>query len=240
MIELGQLEANITLHCNKRCVSCSHAAPWHKPYLMDAETLWGDLVLLRPFVRCRLFALLGGEPLLHPNIVEMIKTVRNSMISHEVGVTTNGLLLPRMPLEFWRTIHVIQISFYPNVDKKGILEFTEAKQKEYGFSLYYRDYTTFKRQNGRCTRAQCNVRCPTVHEGKFYLCPQSLTFPGRFMGLPEDIDGLTLSGLTEGKLREFLDRPPEMNACRICGGESSEAPWAEASSEDEWRKLSGL
>ena len=58
--------------------------------------------------------LLGGEPLLHPDLLSVIDAVRRSGVCDSISLTTNGLLLPRMTAEFWSAIDVVEVSLYPN------------------------------------------------------------------------------------------------------------------------------
>lgn len=239
MIELSQLEANVVLHCNKRCVNCSHAAPWHKPYYMTLEVFAHDLALLMDKLHAKTFLLMGGEPTLHPALPDLLWAGRMSHIADEVGVNTNGVGMGDLPESFWAALQVMRLSIYPDADK-DVLDLPIAKAKEYGFKFHHHYYTEFKHQGGSFTRHHCQTRCPAFHEGKFYMCPQSLTFPGRFMGLPDDIDGFPLDDCTEESLRCFIEHTPEMRTCAICCGDQFFAPWKQASSEEEWRQLSGL
>jgi molybdenum cofactor biosynthesis enzyme MoaA len=61
---------------------------------------------------------MGGEPLLHPNLTELLKTARNYFDKKTViAIITNGILLPKQSGCFWQSCaeHDIQIyiSKYP-------------------------------------------------------------------------------------------------------------------------------
>lgn len=82
----------ITAHCNLRCQGCKYGRdfmPGSQLPLQTVRELLEDAAAAKvPAVR-----LYGGEPLLHPDVVEMVK------ISNELGVgcymTTNALILDR-------------------------------------------------------------------------------------------------------------------------------------------------
>lgn len=202
---------------------------------MPPETLEDDLASLKPFVRFHKVQLVGGEPTLHKEIVQMIRVAKESGIAREVSVITNGKLLPRMPEEFWQAIDILQVSVYPILDR-SVLAYARGKCAEYGKPYYDREFTEFHKQfrtepNDGAHFATCHWRedCYTVHDGHFALCPQSLFFPKNFMGLDQFVDCLPLDGLTEEKFTAFLNRKEPLNACRICmANEMKSKPWAEA------------
>ena len=52
-----------------------------------------DLAVARDVLRPRYFKLVGGEPLLHPRLPELLDVARASGIAEVYSVTTNGVLL---------------------------------------------------------------------------------------------------------------------------------------------------
>lgn len=80
----------LTQRCNLRCVYCS--SPERRvPELSSAE--WLRVVDELAALGCRRVALLGGEPLLHEGVGEIIARVRQHRMS--CVLTSNGLLVPR-------------------------------------------------------------------------------------------------------------------------------------------------
>lgn len=244
MIALGHLDWNIAESCNLSCVSCSHASPVASPAFLTLPQIERDLLSLKPVVSFQSCQLVGGEPLLHKDIVEIMRLMKRIRIDVSTVVITNGTLLPRMPEEFWREVEYLSISVYP-VLKADCLALAREKQKQYGFGLGARVFTEFHRQfrkepNDGAHFHTCHWRrdCWTAHDGYFYLCPQSAFFPKRFMGLEPEIDGLPLAALTEARLLAFMNRPEPLNACRICmANEMNPAAWRE-SPRREWLEVS--
>jgi hypothetical protein len=232
---VGHIDWNIAESCNMSCTSCSHAAPVAERSFLSVEQIERDLLALKPILRCHSNQLVGGEPLLNPNIVEIMRLMKRVRMDLGTVVITNGTLLPRMPEEFWQEMEYLSISVYP-VLKPECLELAREKQKQYGFGLGERVFTEFHRQfrkepNDGSHFATCHWKsdCYTVHDGAFYLCPQSVFFPHRFMGLEKGVDGLPLAGITEDKLNAFLHRTEPLIACRICmANEMKPAPWQES------------
>jgi GTP 3',8-cyclase len=249
MIRLGHLDLNICTHCNNRCVACSHASPFTKAYHMKPAVLERDLEAIKPFLSFARLQLVGGEPLLHPNITDMLYVARCSGVGDQVMVITNGKLLPRMPDKFWELLGILQISVYPGLDP-AILDLAYAKGKELGFGVAHTVFTDFYLQfskeptDGQESFKNCiwKADCYTLHEGRFFLCPQSAFFPHQFQHLEAGVDGLPIVDcLTEGILSDFLQRETPFNACKICcGGHGQTVPWQEPKTKEEWLKLSTL
>lgn len=247
MKTLGHLDVNVVNHCNYRCASCSHAAPVNAVKSMTPEELAHDLARLKEVVRFHRIQMVGGEPTLHKNLPEMMRVSRVSGIAREVMVITNGSRLKVMPDEFWRELDILQLSIYPRLEA-DVPAFAEAKCKEFGKVFYSTVYTDFHQQfravpNDGAHFRTCHWKsdCYTVHDGHFFLCPQSTFFPKGFMGLPENIDGLCLENITQEKFDAFLNRTEPLNACRICcANEMKQEPWREAKGREEWVKASTL
>lgn len=246
MINLPHLDVNCATGCNFSCVSCSHAAPANKSWMMPPEVLREDLAKLSTVVRFHRIQMVGGEPTLNRQLPELMRVARESGIANEVMVITNGSLLKKMPEEFWQEFDTLQLSIYPTLEA-GISEFAQAKCREFGKPFYSTVFTEFHQQFRRVPNKgehfkTCHWKsdCYTVHRGAFYLCPQSAFFPENFMGLPAGVDGLPLEGITEEKLTVFLNRSEPLNACRICmANEMKSKPWAEAK-RSEWLEKSTL
>lgn len=246
MIDLGHLDINVVLHCNKRCVSCSHASPFARPFFMKVEDMVADLDALKPLAHFEMVTLVGGEPLLHPQLIAFMKAAAESGICDKVCVITNGILLPKMPDEFWKELQVLRLSIYGGLDP-AIKPMAEQRGIDDGFEFQPYEYPEFFKQlkavpdDGVESFKSCEWKsnCYTAHLGRFYLCPQSAFFPNRFMD-HESKDGLPLAGLTEEALSSYLNRVEPFEACKICcASKKAAAPWRESNRKD-WVALSTL
>ena len=213
---------------------------------MEPAQLEKDLAVLNKFMRVQQFYCLGGEPLLHPKILEMLDVGRKSGIAKENCILTNGQRLDQMPEEFWTKLDVVRISVYPNLDRK-IIALAEEKKKQYGFFLGFDYIDVFWKQFAVSPTGETFKGCPwkgacwTVHDGHFYLCPQSAFWTDQFMGLPQNIDGLPLDdSLTEEKLIAYANRTEPYKACRMCHSYKERVTWKEASTLEQWIKESTL
>jgi len=244
MVSAYAIEFNITRHCNNSCAHCNHGSPVAPVYFMNPETLRRDLAAIEPFIRVGVLSLQGGEPLLHKGIERMLEILDQSKIGKPT-ILTNGLLLDRVPISFWETMGRLGanlwISQYANLPQRN-LDLASAKAKEHNFPIRICPWGHFTRifapqPNPDATYARCTWRrCLTIHEGWFYVCPQSAFFPGQFMGLDEHTDGLKLEGLTEKQFADFLARTTAPVTCSICIGATGEiVPWHQTFGEVEWK-----
>lgn len=211
---------------------------------MEPDAAWRDLNALSLHAHFQMICLVGGEPTLHPKLLEFLLIARESGIADQVVVVTNGSRLKQMPPAFWKSIDVLRYSMYGKRDM-DVLPFAEHQCAESGVELQAWEYPEFFKQfkatpdDGVESFKNCAWKsdCFTVHEGAFYLCPQSAFFPSRILG-KNSTAGLPLLGMTEEKLNNFLNRSAPFAACKICcAGDKIPAPWKEASVV-EWKQES--
>lgn len=241
------LEVNAARSCNYFCAGCNHSSPFAGKNYYDLDQLAQDLDILRRYLKVKLFFAQGGEPLLHPNIIRVIELVAESGMG-QPGILTNGELLPRQPEAFWeclaRTKSQLRISVYPDLDRETV-KMAAERCAEHGIEFIPREVASFSKpffvNDGSSYHGCIWNRCLTLHNGWFYLCPQSAFYPAQHMGLDEHTDGIPLEGLTEAKLAEFLNRDKPLESCRICAGHrGEEIPWHQVRNKHQWMSESGL
>jgi len=230
-IQARKLEIGVAEHCNLSCRSCSHLSPMLKKHLVDADQLVGQLELLARHYQPGYIRLLGGEPLLHPDLVGIVDAVRRSGISNVVWVVTNGVRLPRMSEEFWQAVDRVECNMYPGGElspdeQSACQERAEAA----GTKLRFKAYEEFREaysEPGTDDRGlveeifeTCQIvhhlRCHTLAHGRFYRCPQSY-----YMGhlIP------AVAGAAE-RDSVLIDGSPDLGARLLALLESREPPAA--------------
>ena len=98
MIELPALEYHLAHGCNLSCQQCSHysnfrlagAMPSPKAARSEYES-WNQRILPKRF------ALLGGEPLLNPNLIAHLHLARECWPHSNLMLVTNGFFFDRHP-----------------------------------------------------------------------------------------------------------------------------------------------
>ena len=106
-------EINIVEHCNLRCRACTHLSPVLPKHFVDPGALCADLTALARSYHADVLKILGGEPLLHPNLPDVMRAARESQVADKLEIWTNGLLLPRMERVVWEMVDGVRISLYP-------------------------------------------------------------------------------------------------------------------------------
>ena len=137
------LDIHVADHCNLRCAGCLHFAPLAEERFLDLEEYDRELEMLaairgfKGYFNC--ICLMGGEPLLHPQVAEVVRITRSRLGNESIMLSTNGLLLKRMTDAFWETLVecdvALNISPYPiSVDYHGLVELARAKGVSASFS----------------------------------------------------------------------------------------------------------
>lgn len=252
MLYIPRCEINVVRHCNNRCAYCNHGSPLAEPYFMDPETLRRDLATLAPILHIGFLCLQGGEPLLHPRIMDMMDVVQHAGIADQLGFLSNGKLLHRMPEEFFQKCGQMKlgdkklefrVSVYANLDVRTLEEPTR-KANQYGFEIRPGETNIFWKlffeqpDGGAGVWNVCPCKeCFTIHEGYFFHCPLAAFFPAQFWNIPAQIDGLPLAGVTEQSLAAFLARREPLASCAHCAGaNNSRNGWHEVNSREQWMK----
>jgi len=134
------IEYHLVDSCNLRCAGCTHySSLLDKLTYPTLEEIIDDLTLLKNKVGDNLttLRLLGGEPLLHPQICECLTKIRNIFPITHIVIVTNGILLKKMSEDFYnicRSSHIeIDITDYKIFDISTIIN----KLKEFGIKQKY-------------------------------------------------------------------------------------------------------
>lgn len=229
---LPYLEFHIADHCNLNCKACTHYAGLvREPHFPNLQKFTQDFEQLHKFIddisRIRI---LGGEPLLNPEINAYIELTRRLYPRAVIFVVTNALLLPKMPDEFFDTLRrcnvAIHISFYPPLLSKAsaIVELLNSKRVLYESDSLIRSFrmpqTLRPHNDAQGMFLQCNsAHCHNLYDGKMVVCPESFTtkYFNEYYNENLPLDGaldLYETGLTTEKLKRHLLTPFER--CRYC------------------------
>lgn len=71
-----QFNIDIVNHCNLNCIGCGHFSPLATEYFLPVEEFKKDCERLNYLTNGDIerMEIMGGEPLLHPSIIEIIKS----------------------------------------------------------------------------------------------------------------------------------------------------------------------
>ncbi len=227
-------------HCNLRCAHCSHLSPYVPRRLPAAKSFAADLQQLATVIRARTIVLLGGEPLLNPELPAMARLARESGIARTVTVTTNGLLLPTVTDDLWRYVDVVRVSLYPQTPpSEAVLEAAAAQARTHRVRLIVEQVREFRTAAvtsphpmdlwTRIIYSTCGVahrqHCHMFSDGWLYKCSMPVNLPGYLDRLGLDgytpsADGVDLHapGDLLARVREYLFARQPLEACRYCLG----------------------
>jgi hypothetical protein len=245
LIQIYCLDIHVADHCNLRCKACAHFSSLVSKDINYEDSLIKKSLrhLHRIVPNIHIIALLGGEPLLHPEINTIIGNVRKFYPYAVICLTTNGILLAEMPPDFFHTIKdnniILKISLYPPMQKNIDRLLKLLKSKEIVF--YLNRYDSFERR--------LMPKPIFEKERMFAKCGHNMALRGSRLGwcvmalftdyynkrfgagkLPED-PGVDIFAHENGRsLLDALHRPLEL--CAHCvsrdTGQMFFEPWAQA------------
>lgn len=241
-IQTRSLEVHIVDHCNLRCWGCCSLSPISEKDFYDPESMGKQLKLVGQAVAPSRLKLVGGEPLLHPDIIRCLTIAKEANVAPSLSVTSNGFLLPRMKDEFWRLVDHMTISLYPDPPlPDSIIETIKEKAQEHEVELNWKKQDEFVGMDrddlnagGVETQAiyeTCWLRrsCHLIANDRFYTCtrPSHVHSVSGLEDSPYLEDGIPLSNdpnLGE-KILDYLVGKTPLETCRMClGGDAPSQP----------------
>ena len=230
-------EVHLAEHCNLNCCGCDHFSPLAEPELTDIEEFTKDISRMGDIFshECREIHLLGGEPLLHPEINTFMKITRDKFSKGRILIVTNGLLLLSKADDFWQSCHdnniTVAVTRYPiKLDIDAIRKKAEAFDVEFEYYIGLENKISFRKEPLDLTGSQNPERsfafcergnnCNFLRHGRLYNC----TFTGNVHHFNKkfgtniaitDYDYIDIySDIDKDTILERLCKP--VPACRYC------------------------
>jgi sulfatase maturation enzyme AslB (radical SAM superfamily) len=246
-------------HCNLNCAYCDHFSPLAEKEFLDIKLFENDLERFSHLTNKKLgqIHLMGGEPLLHPQVAEFMDLTRKYFDTvTRIVLITNGILLHKQPKEFWESAKnngvIITISPYP-------IKIATEKIRE--LSVKYSVGIIYDRFLGGLPKSMCNHKmdingkgdigenflrcssknnCLALKKGKLYPCsrvPHSEHFYRKFGYLKKcENDSIDIyKAKNERELSEFVSKP--IPFCKFCNVAEAEygLEWKQSKKEiSEW------
>lgn len=239
---IDRIEYSITDQCNLNCAYCCHYAPIAKKYFVSLMQFKYDINRLSYLTQkgktFGTLGILGGEPLLHPDFIEICAIAREKLPYSRIRVTTNGLLLQKLSkpdLCILRRFDIeILISKYRAKDE-FLFEEMDNLLTEYGivhkfcnnnelveFSKFALDITG--QQDVEVSRKYCDLwqgyyTCHELRDGYLYPCSQIArvdTLNEKFdLQLPDKLlSAIDIHKSTLSEIVQFLNKP--VIHCKYC------------------------
>lgn len=254
-----QFETNIVNHCNLNCKSCDHLSPLADKWFADVPTFQKDMERMAEIFggQARYIRLVGGEPLLHPELPSLFRITRSCFPDASVELWTNAVILMEMDESFWLACKqydiLINVTKYPiALDYDGISEAAEKRSVRLKFfgdgeTVCSFNNNSFDLLGQRDTRSSF-LLCPNANRhitlaqgGLLYPCDKipHIYILNHYFDTTlkiSDRDYINIySNITAEDVFRFLARPVPF--CRYCNIEErmKESSWTRSEKNiDEW------
>ena len=240
-LNLRYAEVVLTTACTLRCKGCSALIPLYPSTSIqhvDFDRIMGAIQRLANSVDfIHHLRLLGGEPLLYPNLYDVLCLIKDEKKIHKADVVTNGTLLIRdvRVLDILKDEKFyVKISDYGDYSNKKDKLIQQLKENDIRFVVYHLDYwknygdvtvKDCKKYELREKFLYCNElasRCKSVLYGKLYQCPRSAhgTELGLIPKISKDYVDLLDETISDKRLKKriftFMYKTPYTEACKYC------------------------
>ena len=234
--KLLRFQIHVVEHCNLHCKGCYHFSPLAKEVYLDIEEYKKDIIQLSTLFGNKMdrIMLLGGEPLLHPEIEKFFEVTRNSFTEGEIRILTNGILLLKQPKSFYEALIKYKVDLW--VTKYPIqFDYNKAEEvaKLNGVKLHYFNQEPvktlgwqpldfdgnfdYKENFDNCYRAWL---CAALKHGKLFSCfvPAEVGTLCDYFGIQNPVcedDYVDIYKVkTAEEVLKKMKKP--MNFCRYC------------------------
>lgn len=253
---LNYLEINLVDNCNLNCKGCAHFSNICDKKYVKAEQFEEDLKKVTNIFNLYNFRLLGGEPLLHPNLNEIIEIARRYLPSSRIVIVTNGLLLDKLSHELLKSMSenniILTISLYKPTYKKlnAILEVLNKYNIKYLINddifreiqpvqSFHTRLSETKSENDFSANKSCSGRfCRFIRDGKLSKCYLPLLIEvlnkkyGKKFELT-DKDYIVLDDIENGW--DAIDKlNGDIPFCQYCRDELYEFKWESSHINDDF------
>ena len=181
--QLFYLEVHAADHCNLNCKGCMHFSSLVKGKVFpDFNRLSADVHQLRKVIKhIDIIRILGGEPLLNPELDRYIVLLRKVYPYANINIVTNGILIEKMSESLCETIRNnkihVHVSLYPPVkNKKDKIE-TFLKENSITFQVsecintFTSTYQPEPFADKSLAKEKCEIFCNNLRDGKISCCP---------------------------------------------------------------------
>lgn len=185
---LERFSVHLVEHCNLNCKGCNNFSPLAEKKFANLESYENDIKRIAELTNKKLkrINLIGGEPLLHPNLIEFLRVSREHLPNTRLIILTNGILLPTLGEDFWNACNkyniAIEVTKYPiKVDFDKIEEIAKRYDVEYGYfcntgtvtktsNSYPIDVNGKQDMVSSFKSCECANNCIFLKDGRLYTC----------------------------------------------------------------------
>jgi organic radical activating enzyme len=149
---LAYFAVHIVEHCNLKCQFCDHFAPLAEEEFANIKVFERDFARLSELLDAEVdrIGLMGGEPLLHLQLIDFLYVARKYFPKTKLQLVTNGILLLKQTEDFWKAcrnndIIIVNTKYPLKLDFDRIKEV--AKKHDVRFEHYGNSGETLKKSS---------------------------------------------------------------------------------------------
>ena len=253
---IQSLEYHVVDHCNLNCAGCSHFSPLAEHWFVDPEDFekeWKEVADCG--LKIKRIRILGGEPLLHPELGYMLKCVRCLFPDSDINVVTNGILLSQKKEEllpiFIKNDISLTTSCYPglNINYKKVLSGfpkVEMYDKAGFWNISLHEKADYPKECFYDCFSSSIAKCNFLKDGRIYPCCVIPNLPHFFKffdetaamdltKIPIESAGITVKDHTPEEIERFVNTPNDFCAhCNVIRAVEAH-PWKRTQYQiDEW------
>lgn len=226
---MPHIELHISDKCNLDCRGCSHFSPLFDELNADFNQKINDIRQIKAlFDDVFRIDILGGEPLLNPEVGKYVSELRKELPKTFIQIYTNGLLIPGLKDEVLKEIFdnniSVSISEYRPTHK--IIDKIISRLDDFEIRYHIAEYDDKQVFNvpislssdSKYPRMCISDGCITVSDGRIARCP-TLMYVERFNEyFKKDLPTEGIYAINEYKSGEKLleDMKKEVPLCRHC------------------------
>ena len=259
--KLDHADIHLTDHCNLNCKNCFHYSPLvQEPVFKDLEQHRAEMLRLAELTNhsdqmC--IILMGGEPLLHPQVGEFCRVTRECYPEAGITIITNGTLIPKMDKDFFDAVNethtFIRLSDYdlnPELEKilHDNIKLYDVVDRGDMLNMSLDFHGSPPEENFDICKKYDGAACISIRNGYIYNCSFMAYFDYfekyfniKLTDAELEKNGINMFTATPEEIDEYLNSPhPFCKYCnanfRIFSGEALEEWGTTKHSMKEWTK----
>lgn len=234
-VQTRALEYHVADHCNLHCDHCCSFSPILKKWFADPVEFESDLRAVRRVVAPQFLKIVGGEPLLHPELERLLVIAKSLAVGPHIQLTTNAFLIERLTPRGWDSLDMVAVSLYPEPAlPKSLIRFIAREGRKRNIEVNWKVQDRFTcldrtemsdHAEAARTFQECWIRhrCNSIKHGRFYCCtrPQYIQ---KFAANPELFreDGIPVNDSDARalavRIQQHLEQTEPLHSCFLCQG----------------------
>jgi len=182
------LHVHLADHCNLNCCGCDNFSPLSPEVFADMAVFERDMARISELSKGKVqeIQLLGGEPLLHLQVIDFMLIARKYFPSVRIKIVSNGVLLLEQSQTFWDTckqsgIEIVVTKYPIKINYEEIEQLSEKQGVKFSFygttadigkNMQCLPLDLYGKQNARDSFLRCSRanRCVSMDNGRIYTC----------------------------------------------------------------------